>query len=422
MYQTLELLPGVKLRTVHSQRFKQGALSIQLLRPMDRQEAGANALLPAVLLRGCQGCEDIQKITARLDDLYGAYAGTQVQRIGDYQTTGLCCGFIEDRFAMAGDRVLEPLCQFSLDLLLKPLQEKGAFLPDFVEGEKDNLISAIESRRADKRAYCAQKLISGMCRDDSMGVSRLGEIPRIEALDARTLHAHYETLLKESPIEIFYVGSARPEQLAEVFLPALQALARDPKPLPPTRIFPGSEGYEGEETMEVAQSRLHMGFTTTISSWDPDFAAMQVCNRIFGSGQTSKLFTQIREKESLCYEIDAGYTGSKGILAVSAGMDAHQAPRLRQGVLDALDACCREDFSQGELEGAKASLLSALEAVYDSPGALMSYYATAAMAGIHRPLEEYAQSIRSVTARDVARAAQSIRYDSSFFLKGEAHG
>ena len=51
MYQTMQILPGVTLRGIRDSRFKQGALSIQFLRPMDRQEAALNALLPAVLLR-----------------------------------------------------------------------------------------------------------------------------------------------------------------------------------------------------------------------------------------------------------------------------------------------------------------------------------------------------------------------------------
>ena len=49
MYQTLELFPGVRLRCIHSSRFKQGVLSVQFLRHMDKDEAALNALLPAVL-------------------------------------------------------------------------------------------------------------------------------------------------------------------------------------------------------------------------------------------------------------------------------------------------------------------------------------------------------------------------------------
>ena len=54
MIKTLTLHPGVTLRCLRDDRFKQSCLSLQLVRPMCREEAAMNALLPAVLLRGCR--------------------------------------------------------------------------------------------------------------------------------------------------------------------------------------------------------------------------------------------------------------------------------------------------------------------------------------------------------------------------------
>lgn len=117
MLKTIILLPGVTLRCFADNRFKQGCLSVQLVRPMCREEAALNALLPAVLLRGTVSAPDLRDITLRLDDLYGASVGASVRRVGDHQTTGLYCGFIDDRFALEGDRVLEPMIRFLGQLL-----------------------------------------------------------------------------------------------------------------------------------------------------------------------------------------------------------------------------------------------------------------------------------------------------------------
>ena len=134
-----------------------------------------NALIPAVLLRGCVSAPDLRDITLRLDDLYGASVGALVRRVGDYQTTGLYCGFMDDRFALPGDRVLEPMLAFLEEILLESPLEKGAFLPVFVESEKKNLIATIESELNDKRAYSMSRLLRILCREDTFGVPRLGE-------------------------------------------------------------------------------------------------------------------------------------------------------------------------------------------------------------------------------------------------------
>ena len=94
MTDKLDLMPGVTLRTYPDRRFKQGCLTFQIVRPMCEEEAAMNALLPAVLLRGTEKHRDLRDITLRLDELYGASVGALVRRVGDYQTTGLSCGFI----------------------------------------------------------------------------------------------------------------------------------------------------------------------------------------------------------------------------------------------------------------------------------------------------------------------------------------
>ena len=94
MMQTTTIAPGVTLRCCRDTRFKQGGFSFQLVRPMRKAEAAKNALLPAVLLRGTNRCPDLRAVTQRLDELYGGAVSPLVRRVGDYQTTGLYCGFL----------------------------------------------------------------------------------------------------------------------------------------------------------------------------------------------------------------------------------------------------------------------------------------------------------------------------------------
>jgi len=129
MIETKNLLPGVTLRHCRDTRFKQGCLSFQLVREMNRAESALNALLPSVLLRGTKNCPDLRSITEHLDELYGASVSALVRRVGDYQTTGLYCGFMDDRFALPGDQVLAPMMTFLKELLLDSPLENGGFLP-----------------------------------------------------------------------------------------------------------------------------------------------------------------------------------------------------------------------------------------------------------------------------------------------------
>lgn len=420
MYETFSIGPGITLRYMQVRRFKQSCLSVQLVRPMARSEAAKNALLPALLLRGSRDYPDLKCITEKLDDLYGASVGTLVRRIGDYQTTGFYCGFIDDRFALDHDTVLEPMLRFVGQLLLEPVTVNGGFDEDFVESEKKNLISVIESEKADKRAYAAGRLLQLMGKEDSFGIPRLGEKEDVAAITPADAWAHYQMLLRQSPIELFYVGSAPAQQLCDILQEIFSAQQRQPVPLPRQTGFRASVPVDERERMDIVQGKLCMGFLTPITQNDPRFAAMQVANNVFGGGQTSKLFMQIRETQSLCYAIGAGYYGSKGLVTVSAGIDFDKEEAVRREVLHQLQLCADGAFTQEELDSAKQTILSGLRAVYDSPGAIEGYFSTAAISGQSRTPESHADEIRAVTRENVAAAAATIVPHSTFFLEGGA--
>lgn len=418
MIQTTEILPGVRLRSFPDSRFKQGCLSVQFLRPMTAQEAAMNALLPSVLLQGTARHRDLRAITHHLDDLYGAGVSPMVRRVGDCQTTGIYCGFMEDRFALPGDRVLAPMLDFVRELLTQPLTGENGFDRDIVEREKENLISLIESEKNDKQVYAMNRLLRLMCREDSFGIPRLGDVPAVEAIDPESLYAHFQKILATSPVELFYVGSVPEAELIPGLREIFAGIHRDPMAEPAQLPFRDGGGGQVTETMEVTQGKLCMGFVTPITNRTPEFAAMQVMNVLFGAGMTSKLFLNVREKLSLCYSIGSSYYSAKGIVTVSAGVDFDKEPEARQESLRQLEAICRGDFTPEELEAARQALLSGLRGVEDAPSSIESYYSTAAMGGIHCTAAEHMKAVQAVTAEQVAEAAGTLTLHTTYFLKG----
>ena len=419
MVTTSTILPGITLRAYIDERLKQNVLTVQLVRPMCREEASLNALLPAVLLRGCESAPDIRAITARLDDLYGASIGAQVRRIGDCQTTGFGCGFISDRFALEGDKILAPALDFLRELLLCPLLEDGVFRADFVESEKKNLITTLQSQKNDKRSYSQLQLLSKMCARDSYGVPRLGDVASVEAITPASLYAHYKKVLTRSPVELFYVGQPAPE-LPSLLQQAFRDLERQDLYVPVQTHFTSAGGGEFTETMDVAQGRLYLGYNTTIDLRQGDLAAMQVCNTLWGGGMTSKLFMQVREKMSLCYDIGSTMHSSKGIVTVSAGIDSDKDLLVRQQIEAQLTEICNGNITDEELGAAKKSLITSLQGTHDSTGSIENYYGISAISGLRYTPEAYIAAIEQVDKTAVAAAARTLTLDTVYFLKGEA--
>ena len=420
MIQTIQLTPGVTLRHYPDKRFKTAVLSIQFQRPLCREEAALNALLSSVLLRGTEKHPDMRAITARLDGLYGASISPLMRRIGDLQTIGLFLSCLEDRFALPGDRVLAPCLDMVREILLEPRLVEGIFDPEFVESEKKNLIADIEAELNDKRAYAATRMIRAMCDGDSFALSLRGETKDVEAITPRSLYEHYQKVLRESPVEMLFVGSASANDVARELMPLAQAIAAAPMSLPAqTALNLTTAPLEFSERMDVNQCKLSMGFTTPITNQHPDFAAMQVFNALYGAGMTSKLFMNVREKLSLCYYASSGYYGSKGIVTVSSGIEAANYEIAKAEILHQLALTAAGEITDAELTAAKTGIISGLRSVPDSPGALENFYGTAYIAGMRYDLDSYIRAVDAVTAADVARCAATVALHTVFFLKGE---
>ncbi len=414
----IKLSEGVTLRCFQDNRFKQGMLSVQFIRPMRREEAALNALLPAVLLRGTEKNPDLRKITARLDDLYGASMGALVRRVGDYQTTGLHCGFIDDKYALEGDEIFAPAVDFLEEVLFHPLLENGVFHSSFVESEKKNLIATLDGEMNDKRTYVSAQLMRHMCREDSFGVPRLGDREAVGEITDQSLFAHYQKVIRESRAELFYVGSGEIEAVAEKLAEMFKESVRNPQPLPAQTAFSGSPVGDITQKMEISQGKLAMGYVTPITLRGEDFAAMQMCNTILGGGMTSKLFSRVREELSLCYDIGSGYHGSKGIVVISAGIDSRMRETVEKEVASAVEAMARGEISGAEMENARQALLSALSSTHDTPGSIESYYATSVLSGLKLTPETYMEKVSEITASQVAQAAATLKKHTVYFLEG----
>ena len=413
------LKPGVWLQYVQTDRFKTGCFSFNLLRPLARSDAAPNALLPTVLLRGCSGYPDMQAISRRLDTLYGASTGTLVRKKGEIQSVGLYADFLEDRYA-GGAPLFSDMLDLVGRLLFEPVTENGGFAEAFVDSERQNLEDTIAARINEKRSYAIHRLLQHMCRGEAYAVPRLGEADTLTAVSGQNLLARWRQLLAQAPVELFYLG----QQPRDAVLEQLRALtdrlpAGERASVPATQVLLLDRPAETvEEAMDVTQGKLTLGLRTDITVRDPRYPALMLLNAVYGAGMTSKLFLKIREEQSLCYYASSSLDKFKGVMVVGSGIEFEKFQVARDGILGELQACQQGEITGEELEAARNYLISGLRTGCDSPGRLDDYALGQAVAGLDGTMEDLARQLKTVTKDQVVEAAQSLRLDTIYFLKG----
>lgn len=413
-----ELMPGVYLTVIPTDKFKTNCLSVNLLRPLCQQEAAYNALLPDVLLRGCGMCPDMGAIAAWLDQRYGAGIQATARKKGEVQAVGFFLDFIEENFAPE-EHLTEDMCRLLGSFLLDPVLQNGVFRKDYVEGEQVNLINAIEAQINDKRTYASIRLRQEMFRDEKYGVSKYGTLSEVQAITPEGLYHHYRSILETSQIEILYTGTMEAHRVKGYLTDALRDLPRGEIVSVGTELgFAPEAPRELVETMDVNQGKLVMGFRTGITYGDPQYPALLMMNGIYGGCISSKLFLNVREKLSLCYYASSGVDPFKGVMVVSSGVDGNKYETAKAEIFAQLEDCRQGEITEEELESTRKSLISSLRSSGDSPYSMDDFYLGRIVCGHSYDPESLAKAIELVRLEEIQAVAQALKLDTIYFLKG----
>lgn len=417
-----ELMPGVFLSHLRSDKFKTACMSVTLLTQLRRETAAMNAVIPFVLRRGTTRYSDMEQLSRRMDELYGAAVEPVVRRIGEIQCIGFYGSFPEPDYLPGGEALLGDTCALMAQLLLDPVTRGGLLLPQYVDSEREKLLYIIRSRMNDKRSYALTRCIEEMCCYEDFAVSRFGSESEAENIHYKKLTRHYRELIQTCPVEIFYCGKTDFKAVSAAMRDAFSAMPR------------GEIDYDigtdlrmnavedhvrfVEEEMDVTQGKLVLGFRLGECMEEPDIPALYVFNAVYGSGATSKLFMNVREKLSLCYYASSAVYLHKGIMLVSSGIEFDKLDAARDEILAQLDSVRRGEITDDELRSAKKSVASDLRAVQDSIGELEGFYLSQALDGLDYGPAELAALAEDVTKEDVQAIAESIECDLIYFLKG----
>ncbi len=418
-----ELYPGVWLRAVHTNKFKSSYLSLTLLCPLDRENASANALIPSVLRRGTAKHPDMESLSAALDELYGGAVEPVVRKKGETQCVGFAASFLDDAYALEGEPILEPAAALLGELLLAPCTENGAFPADYVEGERQNLVTRIRGEINDKRTYAVHRLTQEMCGEEAFGVDKLGDEAHARAITPASLWARYQDLLRTAAVELYYCGSAEPDRVERALKAALSGLpVNEDRTVPDcdVRLTAPPEPRMVEEAMDVTQGKLALGFRTGgITCWEEEYPALALCNAIFGGTTLSKLFMNVREKLSLCYYASSMMEKMKGLILVSSGIEFDKYQTAKDEILAQLEAIRRGEIEDWEMEGTRRTLIGGHLSTLDDQARQEEFWLGQAVAGLDTTIEELADQFEGMTKDQVAAAARRLELDTVYFLKGK---
>ncbi|HCC35212.1 MAG TPA: insulinase family protein [Ruminococcaceae bacterium] len=412
------LADGVEGIYISNPRFKTTRISVNLIAPMSFEDVSKHAMIPFLLTRGSRSYPRIIDINRKLAELYGAGISAGAVKLGDRHLLRMTATVLNDEYTLNGEAVTAQAGGMLTEMLFDPPLERGGFAPDRVAQEKRLLLEKIEGEINNKRRFAITRCESLMCEGEPYGIPVYGSREMAEEISASDIYGAWQHLLNTASVKIYVIGATEPSKIFDGFKAAFAGRSRAPK-LPENKTLAArSEPAYKNETMEVAQGKLCIGFRTPGAGNGKDLVKLAVMSDMFGGGPYSLLFTNVREKLGLCYYCAARYNRHKGILMVDSGVEADKAEQATDEILRQMDNIRHGEFEDNILSASKMGLADSLRTVPDTPSATEAYYLDGMFDENPMSPEEYAEAIGSVTKEDIISAAESMKLDTVYFLSG----
>lgn len=403
-------------------KFKNDVVSITIPLQLDEKVTDYN-LIASILKRGCLKYKSTKEIWSFLQDNYGSVFDIIITKKGEKLILNFYIQFLDNRYALYGEDLFKQSVDFLKEIITAPLIKDGLFKEEYFLQEKENLKILINSQKDDKDEYSIERAAEICCIGEPYALYKYGTIERLDKIANRDLVILWNKILNESKISFTYCGNIEKQYFENVINDYFGELASnvrdDHSDIPDIKTSLDIDEKEETEKMKVNQGKLTLCYKTGITVRDDTYPGVIVMNSILGGGIHSKLFNEVREKNSLAYYIYSFIEKFKGLMIITCGIDKANYSKAKKLIIEQIESIRRGEITKQEFEFSKRKLKNDLMSVMDYQYYYSDYMSALNAYGLDITIEEIIMNIDKVSINDVVNAAKSIKLGSIFFIEGE---
>lgn len=410
-----KIADGVYFSSITDKRYKKNLISVAFSTQLSEDTATENVIVPVLLTKCNSKLPTYKAFNNKMSRLYASGIGGTAGRQYDLQTISFGAYYLDDIYALSGEKMTGIMTDILVDCLTSPVTENGVFSEKFVELEKKTVIDNIETAINDKRSYAIERAMKTICKGEPASVCSYGTVEKAKLITPDSAYKAYRRMLETMPCEIICTGCSDFDGVAEKFAAAFEKVGRHDIENTTIALSPvKAQTEEVTERLTVNQSKLVLGF----KSHSDDDAALVLLQKIFGGTTSSKLFRNVREKMSLCYYCSAARNDLKGIMLVNSGVENENIEKTKEAVIDQLEEIKNGNFTNEDINFAEMAIKNDFKSVADSAGNVSNWYFDCIRKNDIVTPEEKLGRYLGVSKERIIAAAKSMVLDSVYVLTG----
>lgn len=354
----------------------------------------------------------------KLDELYGSSIYLDTSKRGDQHLLHVNADFVNQAF-VGEQSITNPVLELIQAVLFKPLFEDPTFDPAVLTREKKQVLSRIESLYEDKARYAQHRLLQIIRPNHPASISASGTKEFVEQLNQQQLTDTYHSMLNEDEISIYVVGDIDSNEWVNLIQEYLPFSDRTARSYPLNTESVETKKASTTEYQDMKQGKLHMAYETSVTNKSKDFPVMQVLNGILGAYPHSKLFTNVREKESLAYYASSSFASSYGLLFATSGVDPSQKNKAEQVIDQQIAEIQNGNITDREFTQTKSMLKNQIQEIRDSARGMIEVFDSYQEIDPNFSIDSWSEKWSTITKDQVSELAGQIHKVHTYFLTGK---
>lgn len=419
-YKITDVKQGIKLHTINTDKFKTNIIAVFLTTPISRENVTYNAVISSILRRGSQTMPTQEQISKDLEEMYGASFDCGLDKTGDNHIIKFYLESINDNYLPQNEEeMLKKAIEKLLDIVCNPVTENNGFKEEYLKQEKENIKQIIEGKKDNRAQYAMTRCVEEMYKDKPFGLYKYGYIEDLEGINTQNLYEYYQQVLNECKIDIFVSGNLSEGVHSYVEQNELIQKLPERTPIYNKCKLESKENVETNtitESMEVTQGKLILGLDINVEDETEKYHALMY-NSILGGTANSKLFQNVREKESLAYVASSSYLRYKSNIFIKCGIEIKNYDKALEKIKEQIEDMKNGNFTDEDIENSKKTIISTIKSIDDEQDTEITYFLGQELTDNSTTLEEYMKAVESITKEDVVKIANKVNINTIYFLK-----
>ncbi|MCQ2417066.1 MAG: insulinase family protein [Oscillospiraceae bacterium] len=415
MQQTaMELGNQIRFTETIDHKFRSNYVCIRFRTPRNAENAPIHALLTDVLTESSADYPSRGVLALKLDSLYAADFSGRLCLIGDTAELVFTASWLDDRYALYHEEITREMLELIIGCFLRPnIQNNGFCNPEF-RICKQNLIDDIDCRKNDKREYALEKAAALAFQNEPAAIPIHGERHYAEKITPQTAYQTWQQILSTSSVEIYCVTPQHKPIIRDYFHQAFNSFNRFPPTMPFLAPSPCKEiSKTVEEIMQTEQSKLVLAFKFN----NLNHEELVMLEGMLSGISDSLLFTNVREKQQLCYYILMHVSTFKNTVFIDCGIDYEQVSTAISTILTQFSTIQCGLFSDDMKEKVALRYERLAAEMSDSASGIASMACTDFRRQETRSPQVFSQVLRTMPRETIMNAAKQLVLDSVYILR-----